>query len=82
MMTVPPPDLAPREFGILRTFADGKVSVAFPDMPANSPHVPTFRQCFTHTSGLHGHSPWGDGSNALMDTFSTQASTPTSREKI
>lgn len=53
--------------GLLRL--DDKVSVAFPNLPMDNPHVPTFRQCFTHTSGLHGHSPWGDGSNVLMDNF-------------
>ena len=39
--------------GVVRL--DDPVSVAFPDYPRNSPHVPTFRQCLTHTSGLSGH---------------------------
>ena len=36
-----------------------RVSAVFPDYPANNPHVPTFRQCFTHTSGLSGHGEFG-----------------------
>lgn len=31
---------------------DDSVSAVFPDYPRNDPHVPTFRQCFNHTSGL------------------------------
>lgn len=33
---------------------DDPLSVVFPDYPKNDPHVPTFRQCFNHTSGLSG----------------------------
>ncbi len=35
---------------------DDSLSVAFPDYPKNDPHVPTFRQCFNHTSGSHWNS--------------------------
>lgn len=38
---------------------DGQVSAIFPDYPKDDPHVPTFRQCFTHTSGLTGHGDFG-----------------------
>lgn len=48
---------------------DDRISVAFPDFPADSPHTPTFRECFTHTSGLSGHGAWGDGGNVMMDNY-------------
>jgi CubicO group peptidase (beta-lactamase class C family) len=38
---------------------DDRLSAVFPDYPPNSPHVPTFRQCLTHTSGLSGHGEFG-----------------------
>lgn len=38
---------------------DDPVSVAFPDYPLGSPHVPTFRHCFHHVSGIEGHGTWG-----------------------
>ncbi len=31
---------------------DDPLSSVFPDFPQNDPRVPTFRQCFNHTSGL------------------------------
>ena len=33
---------------------DDPLSAVFPDYSKNDPHVPTFRQCFNHTSGLSG----------------------------
>ena len=33
---------------------DDSLAAVFPDYPRNDPHVPTFRQCFNHTSGLAG----------------------------
>jgi len=39
---------------------DDKLSTVFPDYPKDDPHVPTFRQCFIHTSGLSGHGELGD----------------------
>ena len=39
---------------------DDTLAVAFPDYPEDDSHVPTFRQCFTHTSGLSGHGELGD----------------------
>ncbi|MBM3860003.1 MAG: beta-lactamase family protein [Verrucomicrobia bacterium] len=38
---------------------DDSLSVVFPDYPKNNPRVPTFRQCFNHTSGLGGHGDFG-----------------------
>jgi CubicO group peptidase (beta-lactamase class C family) len=43
---------------------DDSISTVFPDYPPNDPtHVPTFRQCFTHTSGFTGHGDWGGARN-------------------
>lgn len=39
---------------------DDSLANVFPDYPQDDPHVPTFRQCFTHTSGLSGHGELGD----------------------
>jgi len=39
---------------------DDSLATVFPDYPEDNPHVPTFRQCFTHTSGLTGHGELGD----------------------
>lgn len=38
---------------------DDSLATVFPDYPQNDPRVPTFRQCFTHTSGLAGHGEVG-----------------------
>lgn len=38
---------------------DDPVSVVFPGYPEDPAHVPTFRQCFLHMSGLSGHGDWG-----------------------
>jgi CubicO group peptidase (beta-lactamase class C family) len=38
---------------------DDPVGRVFPDYPRDPDRVPTFRQCFTHTSGLSGHGDWG-----------------------
>lgn len=38
---------------------DDSVDTVFPDYPKDNPHVPTFRQCLTHTAGLSGHGSWG-----------------------
>jgi CubicO group peptidase (beta-lactamase class C family) len=48
---------------------DVKVSVVLPDYPKDSPHVPTFRQCLTHTSGLTGHGDWGGVRNPHFDNI-------------
>ena len=39
---------------------DDSLATVFPDYPKGDPRVPTFRQCFTHTSGLSGHGELGD----------------------
>lgn len=39
---------------------DDTLATVFPDYPADDMHVPTFRQCFNHTSGLSGHGELGD----------------------
>lgn len=39
---------------------DDPLSVVFPDFPQNDPHVPTFRQCLNHTSGLAQAGDVGD----------------------
>lgn len=38
---------------------DDSVGKFFPDYPPADPHVPTFRQCLNHTSGLSGHGDFG-----------------------
>jgi CubicO group peptidase (beta-lactamase class C family) len=43
--------------GLLRL--DDRVSAVFPGYPDDPAHVPTFRQCLTHMSGLSGHGEWG-----------------------
>lgn len=39
---------------------DDSLATVFPDYRNHEPHTPTFRQCFTHTSGLSGHGERGD----------------------
>ena len=46
---------------------DDPVSTVFPDYPRDSPHVPTFRQCLTHMSGLAGHGDFGGVRHAHLD---------------
>jgi CubicO group peptidase (beta-lactamase class C family) len=46
---------------------DAKVSSVFPDWPTDDPHVPTFRQCFTHTSGFSGHGEFGGSRNPQLE---------------
>lgn len=38
---------------------DDSLATVFPDYPRKDPHVPTFRQCFNHTSGLSGLGDFG-----------------------
>lgn len=38
---------------------DASLSTVFPDFPANSPNVPTFRQCLNHTAGFEGLADFG-----------------------
>lgn len=46
---------------------DDPLSVVFPDYPKNDPHVPTFRQCLNHTSGLSGHGEHGGMRNPHLE---------------
>lgn len=38
---------------------DDPVGKYLPDLPTEGEKVLTFRQCFTHTTGLEGHGEWG-----------------------
>lgn len=46
---------------------DDPLSTVFPDYPKNDPHVPTFRQCLNHTSGLSGHGDFGGMRNPHLE---------------
>ena len=46
---------------------DDSLSSVFPDYPRDDPHVPTFRQCFNHTSGLSGQLAYGDFHNPHLE---------------
>ena len=46
---------------------DDSLATVFPDYPRNDPHVPTFRQCLTHTSGLTGHGEFGGMRNPHLE---------------
>ena len=48
---------------------DDSVATVFPDYPRGSPHVPTFRQCLTHMSGLTGHGDWGGLHNPHLENI-------------
>jgi len=39
------------------------VSTLFPGYSDDPAHMPTFRQCLTHMSGLSGHGDWGAARN-------------------
>ncbi len=46
---------------------DDPVGTFFPDYPRNDAHMPTFRQCFNHTSGLSGHGEFGGCRNPQFE---------------
>ncbi|HBO44984.1 MAG TPA: hypothetical protein DD670_13855 [Planctomycetaceae bacterium] len=46
---------------------DDSLATVFPDYPKNDPRVPTFRQCFTHTTGLAGHGELGGMRNMHLE---------------
>ncbi len=48
---------------------DDSLATVFPDYQNHEPHVPTFRQCFTHTSGLSGHGELGDMHTAHLENI-------------
>jgi len=47
---------------------DASVGGVFPNYPSG-PHVPTFRQCLTHMSGLSGHGDFGGVRNPQLDNI-------------
>ena len=47
---------------------DESVGGVFPNYPSG-PHVPTFRQCLTHMSGLSGHGDFGGVRNPQLDNI-------------
>lgn len=51
-----------------RVALDDRLSVVFPDYPDNE-HVPTFRQCLNHTSGLSGHGEFGGMFNPQLENI-------------
>ncbi len=46
---------------------DDSLAEVFPDYPRNDSHVPTFRQCLNHTSGLTGHGNFGGFRNPHLE---------------
>ncbi|MCL4202782.1 MAG: beta-lactamase family protein [Pirellulaceae bacterium] len=48
---------------------DDPLSAVFPDYPRDDPHVPTFRQCLNHTSGLSGHGEFGGMRNPHLENI-------------
>ena len=48
---------------------DDSIADVFPDFPKDSEHVPTFRQCLTHMSGLSGHGDWGGCRNPQLENI-------------
>lgn len=48
---------------------DAPISSVFSDFPANDPHVPNFRQCLNHTSGLTGHGDFGGMKNPHLENI-------------
>lgn len=48
---------------------DDPLSRVFPDYPKDDPHVPTFRQCLNHTSGLSGHGEFGGMRNPHLENI-------------
>ena len=48
---------------------DESVASVFPDYPKGNAHVPTFRQCLTHMSGLSGHGDWGGVGNPYLENI-------------
>ena len=48
---------------------DDSLAKIFPDYPKNDPHVPTFRQCLNHTSGLTGHGEFGGMRNPHFENI-------------
>jgi len=43
------------------------IGLGIPDYPKNDPHMPTSRQCFTHTAGLAGRGELGGMRNPHLE---------------
>ncbi len=48
---------------------DDPVSSVLPGFSEYPDHVPTFRQCLRHESGLKGHGSWGGAGNVWFDHY-------------
>jgi len=48
---------------------DDSLATVFSDYRNHESHTPTFRQCFTHTSGLSGHGELGDMHTAHLENI-------------
>lgn len=48
---------------------DDSLATVFPGYRNHESHTPTFRQCFTHTSGLSGHGELGDMHTAHLENI-------------
>ena len=48
---------------------DDSIATVFPDYPQDPSRVPTFRQCFTHTSGFTGHGDWNGARNPHLENI-------------
>jgi CubicO group peptidase (beta-lactamase class C family) len=48
---------------------DDSLATLFPDFQNHESRTPTFRQCFTHTSGLSGHGELGDMHTAHLENI-------------
>jgi CubicO group peptidase (beta-lactamase class C family) len=48
---------------------DDSIASVFPDFPQDASRVPTFRQCFTHTSGFTGHGDWNGARNPQLENI-------------
>jgi CubicO group peptidase (beta-lactamase class C family) len=48
---------------------DDSLATVFPDYPKCDPHVPTFRQCFNHTTGLAGLGEFGGMRNPQLENI-------------
>ncbi len=46
---------------------DDPIGNVLPDFPTKGEHVLTYRQLFTHTSGLEGHGEWGGIHNPYLE---------------
>lgn len=50
-----------------RVKLEDPVGSVLPDLPTTGPHAVTFRNCFTHTTGLEGHREWDGLDNPWLE---------------